>query len=61
MRSPQNCASKHRKQKFDLPLKAKRELSDVYLKLIDERKAISKGGRKSDIETVLALKCSTPT
>ncbi len=39
------------RDEFDLSLKAKRELSDVYLELIDERKANTKGEKKSDIET----------
>lgn len=40
------------RDEFDLSSRAKRELSDVYLKLIDERKAIIKGEKnKSDIET----------
>jgi Fe-S-cluster containining protein len=38
------------RDEFDLSLKAKRELSDVYLKLVDERKA-NKGEKKSVIET----------
>ncbi len=41
------------RDEFDLSLKAKRELSDLYLKLIDERKAITKEEKKSEIDTVL--------
>jgi Fe-S-cluster containining protein len=36
---------------FDLSLKAKRELSDIHLKLIEERKSNIKQEKKSDIET----------
>ena len=41
------------RDEFDLPLKAKRELSDVYLKLIDERKAISKEGGRATLRRSL--------
>ena len=39
------------RDEFDLSSKTKRELSDIYLKLTDERRAIIKGERKSNIET----------
>lgn len=38
------------RDEFDVSLKTKRELSDVYLKLIDERKAIPKE-KKGHVET----------